>query len=98
MLIILAFCFVICPLLNALSTPLTPVMGCMKDGKFYHEGAQFHPSPCEHCYCNNGRVMCAIADCFMTPCVDAVHDPTKCCPTCPNGEYNYSQFDTLDII
>jgi hypothetical protein len=41
MFIILALCFVICPLINALSTPLMPVMGCMKDGKFYHEGAQY---------------------------------------------------------
>ena len=29
--------------------------------------------------------MCAIVDCFMPPCVDAVRNPDQCCPVCPNG-------------
>ncbi|KAL4230644.1 von Willebrand factor C domain-containing protein 2-like [Mactra antiquata] len=59
---------------------------CTYNGITYHSGESFQPSPCEHCYCPpGGHVACAIADCFFTPCVDAVHDPTKCCPQCPNG-------------
>ncbi|KAK3605871.1 hypothetical protein CHS0354_017776 [Potamilus streckersoni] len=66
------------------TTTLPP--GCVRDGKHYAVQQSFQPSPCEHCTCSlSGEVFCAIADCFITPCVDAVHDPTKCCPVCPNG-------------
>ncbi|XP_060572485.1 von Willebrand factor C domain-containing protein 2-like [Ruditapes philippinarum] len=69
------------------STPPTLKQVCVRDGKTYQIGQSFQPTPCEHCFCSaDGRVVCAIADCFFTPCVDAVHDPTKCCPQCPNGE------------
>ncbi|KAK3088755.1 hypothetical protein FSP39_023368 [Pinctada imbricata] len=58
---------------------------CLHNGKTYQVGS-FQPSPCEHCQCTStGRAFCAIADCFITPCVDSIHDPTKCCPVCPNG-------------
>ncbi|XP_063435528.1 kielin/chordin-like protein [Mytilus trossulus] len=64
--------------------------GCSKNGKLYKEGESFQPTPCEHCFCNGGKVICAIADCFMPTCVDAVHDPTKCCSVCPNGRNCYA--------
>ncbi|KAH3835311.1 von Willebrand factor C domain-containing protein 2-like [Dreissena polymorpha] len=60
--------------------------GCTWNGTFYKEGASIHKSPCEPCQCgHDGHIFCAIVDCFFTPCVDSVHDPTKCCPVCPNG-------------
>lgn len=60
---------------------------CTYHGKTYPLGHSFHPSPCEHCTCTQmGRVMCAIADCFFTPCVNPIHDPNKCCPVCPDGK------------
>ncbi|KAL3870502.1 hypothetical protein ACJMK2_038557 [Sinanodonta woodiana] len=69
-----------------LSVPTTVPPGCVRDGKHYAVQESFQPSPCEHCMCTiHGEVACAIADCFITPCVDAVHDPTQCCPVCPNG-------------
>ncbi|KAL4230970.1 von Willebrand factor C domain-containing protein 2-like [Mactra antiquata] len=60
---------------------------CDYNGVTYNAGESFQPSPCEHCFCSpqGGRAMCAIADCAMPPCVNPVHDPTKCCPTCPDG-------------
>ncbi|CAC5408020.1 unnamed protein product [Mytilus coruscus] len=69
---------------------ISVVSGCSKDGKLYKEGASFQPTPCEHCHCNGGKVTCAIADCFMPMCVDAVRDPTKCCSVCPNGRNCYA--------
>ncbi|XP_064609617.1 brorin-like [Liolophura sinensis] len=52
---------------------------------------EFQPSPCEFCHCpeGGGEAFCAIADCFITPCVDFVRDPNQCCPTCPNGPNCY---------
>ncbi|XP_060575015.1 brorin-like isoform X2 [Ruditapes philippinarum] len=71
----------------AKSTPPTLKHVCVRDGKTYQIGERFRPTPCEHCFCSaDGHHMCAIVDCFFTPCVDAVHDPKKCCPQCPNGE------------
>lgn len=62
--------------------------GCHRDGKFYKEGSSFKPSACEWCQCVQGRPRCLIADCFIVQCVDSYHDPTKCCPVCPNGKTN----------
>ncbi|VDI82151.1 Hypothetical predicted protein [Mytilus galloprovincialis] len=69
---------------------ISVVSGCSKDGKLYKEGESFKPTPCEHCFCNAGRVSCAILDCAMPSCVDAVRDPTKCCSVCPNGRNCYA--------
>ncbi|XP_048754813.2 brorin-like [Ostrea edulis] len=64
---------------------LTTTAGCYYQGS-YHPVGPFSPSPCEDCHCpTSGKVICAITDCFITPCVDAVHEKDKCCPTCPNG-------------
>ncbi|XP_033760955.1 von Willebrand factor C domain-containing protein 2-like [Pecten maximus] len=64
--------------------------GCTHQGKQYPDGP-FKPSACEHCQCDaaSGRVSCAIADCFFSPCVDAIHKPDVCCPVCPNGPNCY---------
>nr|XP_022309389.1 von Willebrand factor C domain-containing protein 2-like [Crassostrea virginica] len=59
--------------------------GCYYQGSYYPLGS-FHPTPCEYCHCGtSGQAMCAIADCMMPQCADAVHEKDKCCPTCPNG-------------
>ncbi|XP_061185808.1 von Willebrand factor C domain-containing protein 2-like [Saccostrea echinata] len=64
---------------------LTTTAGCYYQGSYYPIGS-FKPTPCEYCQCTtSGQAMCAIADCFITPCVDAIHEKDKCCPTCPNG-------------
>ncbi|XP_061188123.1 von Willebrand factor C domain-containing protein 2-like [Saccostrea echinata] len=63
----------------------TTVPGCLYHGKWYQAGS-FQHSPCEPCQCtSSGQAYCAIVDCFFDGCVDAVHDPNKCCPQCPNG-------------
>ena len=68
----------------------TVIPECQHNGKTYAPFQSFNPSPCEHCMCSsNGRVACAIADCFFTPCVDAVHDPKRCCPICPHGNEEF---------
>ena len=60
--------------------------GCYKDGKYYQEGSNFQPRPCEHCSCNQGNVSCTVAECLVTLCVDPIYDPNMCCPVCPNGK------------
>ncbi|XP_046569636.1 von Willebrand factor C domain-containing protein 2-like [Haliotis rubra] len=69
---------------TAVSLP-TAQPGCHVNGQYHPDGSSYQPSACKHCYCSNGREVCAIADCFFTPCVDPVHDPKVCCPVCPNG-------------
>lgn len=60
--------------------------GCLHNGTWYHVGQSFKTSPCIHCYCTSSKdTACAITDCTMPPCVDAVRDPAQCCPVCPNG-------------
>ena len=61
--------------------------GCVWDGQSYPEGPEFRPDACTFCHCFQGRPMCAVADCFIPPCVDPVRDPNQCCPTCPNGKW-----------
>ncbi|XP_076464742.1 von Willebrand factor C domain-containing protein 2-like [Babylonia areolata] len=59
--------------------------GCTWQGKHYPEGHSFSPDPCTSCQCSGGQAMCAVMDCMMPACVDMVHSPDQCCPTCPNG-------------
>ncbi|XP_071107459.1 von Willebrand factor C domain-containing protein 2-like [Haliotis cracherodii] len=72
---------------TAVSLPRGPTLqpGCHVNGQFHPEGSSYQPSACKHCFCSQGREVCAIADCFFTPCVDPVHKPDVCCPICPNG-------------
>ncbi|KAK7471528.1 hypothetical protein BaRGS_00035808 [Batillaria attramentaria] len=70
---------------SAIITTPALAAGCEWQGKWYAEGQQFNPDPCTFCNCQNGRAMCAVADCMMPACVDSKRDPTQCCPVCPNG-------------
>jgi hypothetical protein len=73
---------------DLLPLELTTTSGCYYQGSYYPYGS-FQPTPCEHCQCTtSGQAMCAVMDCFMTPCADPVHEKDKCCPTCPNGIYS----------
>ncbi|OWF36717.1 von Willebrand factor C domain-containing protein 2-like [Mizuhopecten yessoensis] len=61
---------------------------CLVNGTYYSPGESFQRDPCSPCFCgDNGQTNCAIVDCFFTPCVNPVNDPTKCCPICPDGIY-----------
>ena len=77
---------------------LAQALGCYRNGTFYEEGSQFQPTPCEHCYCNSGIIQCRIAQCYITLCVDPVHDPNKCCPDCPNGKLSKFVLSNLDLV
>merc|ERR1712154_120619 len=60
---------------------------CTWGGHTFQPGETYSPDPCTNCTCEgHGRPMCAMMACMMPACVDAVHDPTMCCPVCPNGE------------
>ena len=68
--------------------------GCTNNGQFYANGADIvTEDPCEHCYCLNGDVVCAIQEC-MGPlegktdnCQALPPPPGQCCP----AEYKCSK-------
>eukprot|EP01006_Ploeotia_vitrea_P028376 TRINITY_DN61080_c0_g1_i1.p1 TRINITY_DN61080_c0_g1~~TRINITY_DN61080_c0_g1_i1.p1 ORF type:complete len:620 (-),score=33.39 TRINITY_DN61080_c0_g1_i1:1080-2939(-) len=75
---------VICP---AVDCPIPPGRCCGDcdscqdlDGMWHH--GDWSPSPCEHCHCENGRVLCAVIDCAAPPCTDYYVPEGKCCPVC----------------
>lgn len=44
-------------------------------------------SPCEKCRCEpSGEVLCSVAACPQTECVDPEYEPDQCCPVCKSGE------------
>ena len=69
--------------------------GCYNNGQFYANGADIvTEDPCEHCYCLNGDVVCAIQEC-MGPlegktdnCQALPPPPGQCCP----AEYKCSKY------
>ena len=69
--------------------------GCYINGAYYANGADIvTEDPCEHCYCLNGDVVCAIQEC-MGPlegktdnCEALPPPPGQCCP----AEYKCSKF------
>lgn len=45
-------------------------------------------SPCEKCRCEpSGEVLCTVAACPQTECVDPEYEPDQCCPICKSGEF-----------
>ena len=81
----------------ALTTTQAPVAqpGCYMNGNYYANGADIvTEDPCEHCYCLNGDVVCAIQEC-MGPlegktdnCEALAPPPGQCCP----AEYKCGEF------
>nr|XP_033790110.1 brorin [Geotrypetes seraphini] len=54
--------------------------------KTYQTLEEFMVSPCERCRCeSNGEVLCTVAACPQTECVDPMYEPEQCCPICKNG-------------
>ena len=68
--------------------------GCTRNGDWFANGADIVTAdPCEHCYCLNGDVVCAVQEC-MGPleggtdnCVALPAPPGQCCP----AEYKCSK-------
>ena len=78
------------------STSKVPAQpGCYMNGDYFANGADIvTEDPCEHCYCLNGDVVCAIQEC-MGPlegktdnCEALPPPPGQCCP----AEYKCSKF------
>ncbi|MGH0121590.1 UNVERIFIED_CONTAM: hypothetical protein FKN15_015020 [Acipenser sinensis] len=59
---------------------------CEFRGKTYKSLEEFKVSPCEQCRCeSSGEVLCTLAACPQTECVDPEYEPDRCCPMCKNG-------------
>ncbi|KAJ8402818.1 hypothetical protein AAFF_G00364900 [Aldrovandia affinis] len=59
---------------------------CEFRGKVYRSLQEFKVSACEKCRCEpNGEVLCTVAACAQTECVDPEYDPDQCCPICKRG-------------
>ena len=75
--------------------PATTQPGCYHSGEFYANGADIvTEDPCEHCYCLNGDMVCAIQECMgplegeTDSCEPMPAPPGQCCP----AEYNCSKY------
>ena len=77
-------------------TVIPPVQkGCTNKDQWYANGADIvTEDPCEHCYCLNGDMVCAIQEC-MGPlegrtdnCEALAPPPGQCCP----AEYKCSKY------
>lgn len=56
-------------------------------GVNYYFIATIQVSPCEKCRCEpSGEVLCSVAACPQTECVDPEYEPDQCCPICKTGE------------
>ncbi|CAG13990.1 unnamed protein product, partial [Tetraodon nigroviridis] len=50
-------------------------------------------SPCEKCRCEpSGEVLCTVAACPQTECVNPEYEPDQCCPICKSGEFHCDFF------
>ncbi|XP_023132884.2 brorin isoform X2 [Amphiprion ocellaris] len=59
---------------------------CEFRGKIYASLEEFKVSPCEKCRCEpSGEVLCSVAACPQTECVDPEYEPDQCCPICKSG-------------
>ncbi|XP_018590055.2 brorin [Scleropages formosus] len=59
---------------------------CEFRGKVYMALEEFKVSPCEVCRCEpSGEVLCTVAACPQTECVDPEYEPDQCCPICKSG-------------
>ena len=68
---------------------LPPATGCAQNGVMYEEGDSIETEdPCEHCYCMQGKTVCAVSSCMgnmddnTQHCVPPLPPPPgQCCPT-----------------
>ena len=75
--------------------------GCYNNGDFYANGADIvTEDPCEHCYCLNGDIVCAIQECMgplegeTDTCEPLPAPPGQCCP----AEYNCRKYSSLTDV
>ena len=79
---------------NAVTVSST-ALGCYSNGDFYANGADIvTEDPCEHCYCLNGDMVCAVQECMgplegeTDSCEPLPAPPGQCCP----AEYNCRKY------
>ncbi|XP_068183955.1 brorin [Antennarius striatus] len=69
---------------------------CEFRGQIYASLEEFKVSTCEKCRCEpSGEVLCSVAACPQTECVDPEYEPDQCCPICKSGPNCYA--DTVVI-
>lgn len=72
---------------------MSPVFTCACDELFVRALIDvfflcYQVSPCEKCRCEpSGEVLCSVAACPQTECVDPEYEPDQCCPICKGGEW-----------
>ena len=74
----------------------------------YEEGESIDtPDPCEHCYCMQGKTVCAVESCMgemegqADHCVPTVPPPGQCCPSeykCGEGLLNFDYGHNVDSV
>ena len=78
--------------LHSSTSPLPTIRpkpsGCTQNGVFYADGSSIETEdPCEHCYCMQGKMVCAVESCMGEMDGESDHcDPLppaagECCPT-----------------
>ncbi|CAD6196456.1 unnamed protein product [Caenorhabditis auriculariae] len=57
---------------------------CLRDGKVYKDGEEWHSNNCDSCKCNRGVAMCNKMACPQVPphCTWIVIPDGECCPVC----------------
>ncbi|XP_049927033.1 brorin [Epinephelus moara] len=69
---------------------------CEFRGKIYASLEEFKVSPCEKCRCEpSGEVLCSVAACPQTECVDPEYEPDQCCPICKTGPNCYADTSVI---
>ncbi|KAF7221310.1 brorin [Nothobranchius furzeri] len=69
---------------------------CEFRGKIYSSLEEFKVSPCEKCRCEpSGEVLCSVAACPQTECVDPEYEPEQCCPICKSGPNCYADTEVI---
>ncbi|XP_017290570.1 brorin [Kryptolebias marmoratus] len=69
---------------------------CEFRGKIYASLEEFKVSPCEKCRCEpSGEVLCSVAACPQTECVDPEYEPDQCCPICKSGPNCYADTEVI---
>ncbi|KAK5882058.1 hypothetical protein CesoFtcFv8_020685 [Champsocephalus esox] len=69
---------------------------CEFRGKIYASLQEFKVSPCEKCRCEpSGEVLCSVAACPQTECVDPEYEPEQCCPICKTGPNCYADTSVI---
>ncbi|XP_075906172.1 brorin [Nelusetta ayraudi] len=69
---------------------------CEFRGKIYASLEEFKVSPCETCRCEpSGEVLCSVAACPQTDCVDPEYEPDQCCPICKSGPNCYADTSVI---